>query len=109
MYSWEVERVVGFQMDPERFKHYVEKATPEELKALLESMGCLFGTVRDIGKVQLTLTPGQAADWLPLPTPTSRSGTEEYVIPGPIAAFMKDYVRGELDSFKDELIDKGQQ
>jgi hypothetical protein len=55
MHSWEVEREFGFHLSPTEFKKFISTCTDAQLRVILESMGLLFRTVREIGAAEVAL------------------------------------------------------
>lgn len=82
-YSWEVERVFGFQIsDPIRFKKYVTEASASELRSVLTSLQELFATINEIGLSEVELKADGEHPFLtkltPAKTPTAAAiGADE--------------------------------
>ncbi len=55
MYSWEIEREAAFHMSPANFRQWVSELSDAELNVLLENLGLLFRTVRNIGDTKVEL------------------------------------------------------
>ena len=56
MYSWELQRELGFHMQDEgQFREFITQMPAIQLKMLIENLGLLFRTVREIGDTELSM------------------------------------------------------